>query len=501
MHSLALIGSRTHNHEDFGRRPTGSNGEVKLIMTFDWTLFVHLGIIAGALMLATFIRTRVPFFQRYLIPNALTAGFILLPLYNFVFPLVGLDTMTLEALTYHLLSISFVAMSLRKAPKRKRDGRIFATSVSVLSQYAIQTVVGLILTFIMMRTFIPDLFHSFGWLMPLGFVLGPGQAFSIGEGWRVAGIEGAGSIGLTFAAIGFIVSSFGGVFLINYGIRKGWMSREHADAMQKKGIKRGVFPRGSRLPVGSLLTTETEAIDSLTLNGGIVLIAYLSAFLFLKLMSWVLGFVGPTGERLATNLWGISFIFAAIAGLGIKGVFRMMKIDHILDNQTLNRVSGFSVDFMVTSAIAAISLVIVSQYWLPILILATAGTVGCLIQVPWFTSRIFKDHQFHRMLIIFGVSTGTLSTGLALLRVVDPDFETPVASDYAYASGITFVLAIPFILSINLPVRAYETGNMLFFWLALGVALAYLLFVFISYLVLARGRAFASGGQVWHKEL
>ena len=470
-------------------------------MSFDWTFFIHLGIISSALMLATFIRANVRFFQRFLIPNALTAGFILLPLYNYVFPLFGLDSMTLEALTYHLLSVSFVAMSLRKAPKRKRDGRIFATAVSVLSQYAVQTVVGLLLTFLMIRTFIPDLFHSFGWLMPLGFVLGPGQAFSIGEGWRVAGIEGAGSIGLTFAAIGFIVSSFGGVFLINYGIRKGWMSKEHAEVMNKKGIQTGVFPKGSRLPVGSLLTTETEAIDSVTLNGGLVLIAYFCAFLFLTFMTWALGFLGGTGERLATNLWGISFIFAALAGLGIKGLLGLLKIDHILDNQTLNRVSGFAVDFMVTSAIAAISLVIVRQYWLPILILSFAGTVGCLVLVPWFTSRIFKDHQFHRMLLIFGVSTGTLSTGLALLRVVDPDFETPVASDYAYASGITFVLAIPFILSINLPVRAYETGNMFFFWLALAVALAYLVFVFISYLILARGRAFASGGQVWHKDV
>ncbi len=469
-------------------------------MSFDWTFFIHLGIISGALMLATFIRARVRFFQRFLIPNALTAGFILLPLYNYVFPLLGLDSLTLQALTYHLLSISFVAMSLRRAPKRKRDGRIFAMSISVLSQYAIQTVLGLVLTFIMIKTFIPDLFHSFGWLMPLGFVLGPGQAFSIGEGWRVAGIENAGSIGLTFAAIGFIVASFGGVFLINYGIRRGWMSKERAEAMNKQGIKRGVYPRGSRLPIGSLLTTDSEAIDSLTLNGGMVFIAYIVAFLFLKFMGWALGYIGPTGERLATNLWGIGFIFAALAGLGIKSLLRVMKIDHILDNQTLNRVSGFSVDFMVTAAIAAISIVIVRQYWLPILILSLTATIGCLVQIPWFTSRIFKDYQFDRMLLIFGVSTGTLSTGLALLRVVDPEFETPVASDYAYASGITFLLAIPFILSINLPVRAFETGNMLYFWLALGVALAYLLFVFIAYLLLARGRAFASAGQIWHKE-
>lgn len=469
-------------------------------MSFDWTVFVHIGIISAALMLATFIRTRVRFFQRFLIPNALTAGFILLPLYNYVFPLFGLDSMTLEALTYHLLSVSFVAMSLRKAPRREKDGTIFATSVAVLSQYAIQTVIGLLLTLVLITTIMPDLFHSFGWLMPLGFVLGPGQAFSIGEGWRVAGIEGAGSIGLTFAAIGFIVSSFGGVFLINYGLRKGWMSKEHADAINKQGIKRGVYPRGSRLPVGSLLTTETEAIDSMTLNGGFVLIAYFVAYLVLEGLTFALGLIGPTGERLAANLWGISFIFAAVVGLGIKGLLYLLKSDHILDNQTLNRVSGFAVDYMVTSAIAAISIVVVTQYWLPILLLAAVSTVFCFVQVPWFTSRIFNDHQFHRMLLIFGVSTGTLSTGLALLRVVDPDFETPVASDYAYASGITFVLAIPFILSINLPVSAYETGDMLYFWLALGVALAYLLFVFIAYLGLAKNRAFARAREVWHTD-
>ncbi|MEE8441692.1 MAG: sodium:glutamate symporter, partial [Spirochaetia bacterium] len=264
-------------------------------MSFDWTFFIHIGIISGALMLATVIRTKVRFFQRFLIPNALTAGFILLPLYNYLFPLFGLDSLTLQSLTYHLLSISFVAMSLRKAPRRKRDGRIFAMTVSVLSQYAIQTVLGLVLTFVMIKTFIPDLFPSFGWLLPFGFALGPGPALSMGEGWRVAGIENAGNIGLTFAAIGFVVASFGGVFLINYGIRRGWMSKERAEALNKQGIKRGVYPRGSRLPIGSLLTTESEAIDSLTLNGGMVFMAYFVAFLFLKFMSWALGFIGPTG--------------------------------------------------------------------------------------------------------------------------------------------------------------------------------------------------------------
>lgn len=468
-------------------------------MSFDWTLFIHLGIITSALMLATLIRTRVPFFQRFLIPNALTAGFILLPLYNYVFPLVGLDTATLREMTYHLLSISFVAMSLRKAPEgtKKRDGRIIATAVSIISQFAVQLVVGMLLTLLIMSTFMPDLFHSFGWLMPLGFVQGPGQAFAIGEGWRVAGIMDAGDVGLTFAAVGFLISCFGGVFLINYGIRKGWLEQRFVDAINKQGVKRGVFRRGATLPIGSNLTTETEAIDSMTLNAGVVLIAYFGAYLVLQGLTQLLSMVGDAGARLATNLWGISFIFAAMVGILVKEVLTRTKSDHILDNHTLNRVSGLAVDLMVASAIGAISLVIVGKYWLPILILAAAGGIMAFLVIPWFASRIFSDHPFHRMLLIFGVSTGTLSTGLALLRVIDPDFETPVASDYAYASGIVFLLVIPLILSINLPVRAFETGDMRYFWLAFAVAASYLVFVFVAYLLIARKRAFAKSTQIW----
>ena len=48
--------------------------------------------------------------------------------------------------------------------------------------------------------------------------------------------------------------------------------------------------------------------------------------------------------------------------------------------------------------------------------------------------------------------------------------------------------------------RAYETGDMKYFWMALGVSLAYLAFVAISYVLLAKGRAFAKASQIWHQD-
>jgi ESS family glutamate:Na+ symporter len=468
-------------------------------MNFDWNLFIDLGIIAAALHVATFLRAKVRFFQKYLIPNALTAGLILLPLYNFVFPHVGVTADGLGQLAYHLLGISFIAMSLRTGRPTRAVGenRLFATVIMVLSQFALQVLAGLLLTFLFISTIYPDLYEPFGYLMPLGFVQGPGQAFAIGESWTGVGIEGAGSVGLTFAAIGFILATFGGVFLINFGIRRGWVSREEVSSLSESRVRTGVYPRGSERPVGAVMTTETEAIDSMSFNAGLVLLCYFFTYLFLRFITWALSMVGPLGEELAVNLWGISFIFAALIGLAVKHFIQAVRVDHIIDTRTMNRVSGLSVDVMVTSAIGAISLVAVSSYWVPILVIAAVGAILTFTTVPWIASRVFRDHKFHRMLLIFGVSTGTLSTGLALLRVIDPDFETPVASDYTYAAGITFVFAIPFILSISLPVRAFVTGNFMYFWMALAIAAGYFLFVFICYLVLAKDKAFAGPKQVW----
>jgi ESS family glutamate:Na+ symporter len=307
-------------------------------------------------------------------------------------------------------------------------------------------------------------------------------------------------VGLTFAAVGFLFACFGGVYLINYGVRRRWMKEGLDKMLDNAGVRTGIYPRGSERPVGSSLTTETEAIDSMTFNTAIVLLCYFGCYLLLRFLGWALAFVGPMGTELATNLWGISFVFACIIALGVKQVMKALKVDYVLDNATLNRISGLSVDVMVTSAIAAISLVVVSQYWLPIVVMSIVAGVGTAVTVPWLCSRMFKDHRFHRMLLIFGVSTGTLSTGLALLRVIDPDFETPVASDYTYSASLTFVIVIPFILAINLPVRAFVTGNMVFFWSAVGIAAGYGVFAFISYLALSRRRAFATGKKVWLEE-
>ncbi len=471
-------------------------------MNFPWNMFLDLGVISIALLLATFIRARINFFQKYLIPNALTAGFIILPFYNFVAPAVGMSEIGLGAIVYHLLSISFIAMSLRKPAytKRKGDKSVFGTSVSIISQYSLQSLVGLLLTFFFMSTVMKQLYPAFGFFMPLGFALGPGQAYAIGEGWVSMGFEGAPDVGLTFAAVGYMWACFGGVVLINMGIKRGWLGKEQIEKISARRFRSGVMGRNEELLVGSKLTTESEAIDSASYNMAVVLMVYLFSFLMLKGIGGLLSFAGNLGNDLAVNLWGISFVFAAMVALIVKTIMIKLKLEHTLDNGALTRIAGNSVDIMVAAAVGAISLTVVVQYWLPILVISVIGGFVTFITVIWISSRIFEDYQFHRALIIYGACTGTMPTGLALLRVVDPDFETPVATDYMYSAAFTFFLVIPFILSINLPAYSITKANPLYFWAAVGVALGYGLFSLVSQRVIGGKRAFAKFTSLWYEK-
>lgn len=469
-------------------------------MIFSWIFIIDMGLISSALLLGTFLRYKIDFFKRYMIPNSIIGGFILLPLYNYVLPLIGITSSELGVLAYHLLSISFIAVTLG-GQQKKREGKVksvFATSIVIISLMIIQALVGLVLTFVLIDTVRPDLFHSFGYLLPLGFSQGPGQAFAIGESWKIFGVEEAGNVGLTFAAVGFILCSFGGMYLINSGVKKGWISKEHLNKLKEGNNSSGIVSKTAHKHIGAKLTTQSEAIDSMTLHLALVIGTYLLSFLLLKFIGFVLGLLGPLGTELAHNFWGINFVFAALCGIIVKKIIQLFKIEYIVDSATMHRLSGVSIDVMVTSAIAAISLVVVMKYWFPILVIALLGGIITIYLVPWLCSRLFTDHPFIRMILLFGVSTGTLSTGLALLRVVDPNFETPVAQEYSYASGLTFFMFIPFILTINFPSKFFATGDPRWIYMSLGIILAYFLFIVLSIFSISGRKLLNNKRLIWN---
>ena len=470
-------------------------------MTFSWQFLLDMGILGMALMIATWMRSKIRLFQRFLIPNSLTAGFLLFPLYNWVFPRLGMNTMSLENIVFHFLNLSFIAMTLRVSHEKRTSSRdVFATANMVLSQYALQSFLGTILTLILIKTILPGLFPGFGLFATLGYSLGPGQAFAIGSGWEAMGFKGLGSVGLTFGALGFVWASFGGIFLVNYGMRKGWISEKEKSRINEQKVRQGVLHRGETTGTSQVADiTNPEAIDPMAFATGMVLATYLLSYLGLTGISWLLGLLGQSGVQLATNLWGIMFIFCGLTAMVVKAFIKALRIEFVIDNHGLTRINGFSVDFMVASSIAAISAAVVAEYWIPITIISVLVGLATTFSHIWLSSRVFQDHVFHRAILIYGAATGTLPSGLALLRIVDPEFETPASRDFMFSAGLTFLAAIPIILTANMPAVGALNGTLKPTYLVLGLYTFYVILCFAAYLMLSGRRRFINPSVIWYR--
>ena len=96
-----------------------------------------------------------------------------------------------------------------------------------------------------------------------------------------------------------------------------------------------------------------------------------------------------------------------------------------------------------------------------------------------FLVKITYDKKYYveYFLGIFGMLTGTASTGLALLKGVDPEFNSPVAEEMVLGSGTAIAMALPLFAILMFPGMAITTGNSLYVALVFLVPLGYILFL------------------------
>ena len=69
-----------------------------------WNVVIQLGMIAGGILVANFLRQNIPFIRKSLMPTAVLAGFILLLLkYLHVLPV---DNSFYEMIVYHCIALA-----------------------------------------------------------------------------------------------------------------------------------------------------------------------------------------------------------------------------------------------------------------------------------------------------------------------------------------------------------------------------------------------------------
>ncbi len=399
---------------------------------FDGMLvFAFLSVL---LLVGVGVRAKVRFFQHFLVPSCLIGGGLGLALMHSGW--LAMETSTIETFAYHFFNLSFISVGLTHDDSdhgpAEKTGMLKGPAWMALMQgltFPMQAVLGGLLV-ILLGGFGVALFPTFGFLVPLGFNEGPGQALSIGKVWEGVGFADAATIGLTFAAVGYLCAFFIGVPLVNRGIRKGRAT--FGPRRLPRDFLVGVLNPDGPAESAGRLTLHSGNTDTLAFQAALVGGVY-------GLTTLIVGGIGSLlPADVARMLWGFFFFFGLGVALVVKRGLARLNIHRLVDAGVQRRITGFSVDFLIVATVAAIQLKIVWAYWLPISVLALVNGIFTTILVVYFGRRL-SAYSLERTAAIFGVVTGTVSCGLLLLRIVDPDFKTPVATEIAVMN----VFALP----------------------------------------------------------
>ena len=448
-------------------------------MTF-WEFDIQFGdfildiAILNMLLIVGFLcRWRIAFFQKYLIPSSLIAGFLGLILGPELLKILDFQTDRMGLYLYHLLAILFISIGLQKTERKKTRGALHVGFMFVMS-YLVQISIGIGSMLIIAYLINPDIMPAIGMLLPLGFGMGPGLAYSIGYSWEIEyGVAGAGSIGLTISAVGFLIAYFAGMTIVNRGIRRGQSTLLASPKELGPSTLTGLISEGTPASAGSL-RFHGSSIEPFTFHLGLVGLLYLLTYFVTSGLDMMLRSVG-VDEQVAI-LWAFHFLIANLLAVATAKLLRMEGYDHLIDPGINQRLTGLFTDYLIAAAIMAISLRVAWDFAGPILLMCIPGAIVTGFMLRALTYRVFDEHPFERFTGVFGEMTGTLASGLALVRVTDPEFKTPIAQDLGLGSGMAFLLGFPLFVIINMPFVFFE-GQLYGYWIVIGICLAYILII------------------------
>ena len=147
-------------------------------------------------------------------------------------------------------------------------------------------------------------------------------------------------------------------------------------------------------------------------------------------------------------IYGFNFILGVLSGTVLRSLlnwFRKtgMGTREYVNNFLMTRVSNFFFDVMVVSGIAAIRLSALEKYWGIMLILGIVGLVITYAYNYVVSKLLFPRYSREQFLAMYGMLTGTASTGIILLREIDGDFKTPAADNMVYQNFPAIVFGFP----------------------------------------------------------
>ncbi len=437
-----------------------------------WSYCLQLGIILFAVILGNIISRRVPFIKSSLVPASVVAGIMIFILK--LIPWVNenlIDSNFMESLTYHCLGLGFIAVALQTADKKKKSKTsvVVNSGIITVNGYLIQAILGLGLTIVMSVTIFKDLFYAAGLLLPMGFGQGTGQALNFGKVYEGLGFEQGSAFGLSIAAVGFLVACIIGVIYLNILKKKGKLDVQLARKDNSNDQEIAVYEE-NEAPL-------SQSVDKLTIQVGLVVACYIIAYLIMLGLSYLaVNYLGNFGvNTLRPLIWGFNFLIGTVVAIVSKVVMNKLREKGIMrhkyaNNHYMSRISGMFFDVMIVAGIAAINWQDLSGIFWPLVIVCIAGGFGTFYYIKYVCKKMYPEYEHEAFFSIFGMLTGTASTGMILLREIDPNYETPAATNLIFQQVPAIAFGAPLLLLMSFAGQTFNNAL-----LVLGIVTAMLI--------------------------
>lgn len=406
--------------------------------------FAWIGIL---LICGVIIRSKVKFFQTLLLPSSLIGG--LLGFVLMQFGLIGMPspegwkiipTSMFSLITFHLFAFNFVGIGFIK-PEGEMNGKSLmkgAVWIALILNicFAVQALLGFSVFAIWDTLSADNIRAELGFLLAAGFTQGPGQAQAYGAIWQEKfNIGAAIDVGLSFAAIGFLLAGLVGIPLSNYLIKKGATAHKSTDGLSLEFIT-GIMPKDNTVTYAKE-TTHNANINSIGFHLALMLAAYGFTYIL------ALAILTYTPSAIASMAFGMFFFLGLLVAQLIRKIITTLKADYMLDNGTTKAMTSACVDLLICSVFMGINTANVMPFIAPLVLSVIIATLGTAF-ICFYLRKKLPEFGAERAMVAFGYATGTGANGLLLLRVIDPKFQTPVLHELGLVVVVQSFIALPF---------------------------------------------------------
>lgn len=436
---------------------------MNFMMAFGWASIM--------LCIGMFLRAKIPVFRNMLVPTSVIAGILGIVFMNVTLETginIGTDMEMFTSVVNHLFTISFISISLTSTPKGENSGakNVVKGSVSMgLLWCLLYGLTPLIATGILyLMAGVTDMAPGYGMLIQFAFCQGPGQSAAYGAIFEQYGWSNASTVAITFASIGFIVAFLIGIPAAKLGVKRGIAKN---CGKIDSAILKGYFRKEEQTEYMVRDTTCNSNIETLAFHFALIGVCYVLAVGIGRILSYIPGFLG-------TSMSSMMFMNGMYAAYIVKWIMTKLHLDFLQENMLQSKITGWTADYLVVCAFMAVSVNIIRQWLVPIFVVVVVITAVTFAVCFYFGQRIGGSNDFERTLGLYGTCTGTVPSGIALVRIVDPEFKTTTSVELG-AMNLVMLACTP----IYILILAYASDSLTLPVTMVGLAVCVLVYLIL----------------------